>query len=255
MSEIEARIHAKDSNEKSTEGISWSEYATSYDEFVVPLSCYQDNIKLLQKFLVAKSTNLNEPHICDIGAGTGIYIKSMAEICADANFTHLDLDAEMCAYAQRRYSDAGLGVKVLNQSADSADIDYNSQDIVTAVNVIYALPKPKQRLKDIYDWLRPGGYFFVIDFGRRQNSLDWTQYFFRELLKRRGLVASARAIPSAINLFRRQNEGVEAQDSGAYWLHTTEDFVEELEKVGFEVEESSQCYRGYADMAICRKPV
>ena len=56
-------------------GIWWSEYATKYDEFVVPLTCYQDNIRQLLKFL-ENSQVPKDARICDIGAGTGIYIES-----------------------------------------------------------------------------------------------------------------------------------------------------------------------------------
>jgi len=233
-------------------GIWWSEYATKYDEFVVPLTCYQDNIRQLLKFL-ENSQVPKDARICDIGAGTGIYIESMSNLFPSANFLHLDADIEMCRYAEQRYKNKNLNVEILNQSASSSSLQAETLDLVTSVNVIYALPDSKGALSDIYRWLKPGGQFFVIDFGRRQNSLDWTQYFFRELFNREGLIGTARALPAAINLFKRQNEGVAAQDAGNYWLHSTEEFEEALKSTGFQVQEARSCYRGYADLAICTK--
>jgi len=253
LSEIQNEVNATDSEIKSGEGVQWSEYATSYDEYVVPLTCYQDNINRLMDFL--KSVDLPGPsEICDLGAGTGIYIKAMSEILPNASFLHIDSDKEMCGYARLRYKQHAISANVLNRSAKDAGIEESSLDLVTSINVIYALPDPIETLRDIFSWLKPGGFFFTIDFGRRQNSLDWTQYFFSELYKRKGFFDTAKAIPSAISLFKRQNEGAAAQDAGAYWLHSTEEFQQTLESVGFSVIQSNECYRGYADLAVCKKP-
>jgi len=177
----------------------------------------------------------------------------MSRLLPDASFVHLDANREMCRYAERRYEEKNLTVEILNQSANESSLQAETLDLVTSVNVVYALPDPQKALSDIYSWLKPGGYFFAIDFGRRQNSLDWAQYFFRELFRREGLVSAAKSIPAAINLFKRQNEGAAAQDAGSYWLHSTEEFETTLEGIGFQVLESRVCYRGYSDLAICKK--
>ena len=249
MTKSEAEV-AKEQKER---GLWWSEYASKYDEFVVPLTCYQDNIRQLLDF-IEHSDIPESASVCDLGAGTGIYIEAMSNMLPEATFRHLDSNVEMCRYAQQRYSEKNLPVEILNTSANDTGFQPETLDLVTSINVIYALPNPIQTLKDIFSWLTPGGYFFTIDFGRRQNSLDWTQYFFRELFKREGAVNTMRAIPAALNLFKRQNEGAAAQDAGNYWIHSTEEFEQTLQAVGFQVEESRACYRGYADLAICRKP-
>ena len=248
MTETRAKIPS----EQIDEGIWWSEYATKYDEFVVPLTCYQENIEQLLHF-IKNSTLPKSASVCDLGAGTGIYIESMSNLLPDANFLHLDINSEMCRYAERRYKEKGLAVEILNQSVSNASLEAGTLDLVTSINVIYALPNPKEALESVYEWLKPGGHFFAIDFGRRQNSLDWTQYFFRELIKREGVIGTARALPAAVNLFKRQNEGAAAQDLGNYWLHSTQEFEEALKEVGFQVLESRACYRGYSDLAICKK--
>ena len=248
-----SEVKINETKTSSEAGVWWTEYAKSYDEFVVPLTCYQENINHLLNFL--ENTDIpKNPKICDLGAGTGIYIQAMAERLPNTRFIHLDNNREMCNYANNRYNNIGLDVEILNQSANEASFQNGALDVVTSINVIYALPNPKETLRDIFKWLKPGGYFFTIDFGRRQNSLDWAQYFFRDLVRREGIIKTARSLSAALNLFQRQNEGVAAQDAGNYWLHTGDEFQSALESTGFSVLRNEVCYRGYADLAVCLKP-
>ena len=159
-------VKTNETKTSSEAGVWWTEYAKSYDEFVVPLTCYQDNISHLLNFLESIDTPKNAK-ICDLGAGTGIYIQAMAERLPNTRFVHLDNNGEMCNYAESRYSNIGLDVKILNQAANEASFQQGELDVVTSINVIYALPNPKETLRDIFKWLKPGGYFFTIDFVSR----------------------------------------------------------------------------------------
>lgn len=236
-----------------SDGIEWAKYAKRYDDFIVPMTCYQDNINTLKDFLISNAKNDASTRICDLGAGTGIYIKAMSEVLPLASFTHVDRSADMSSYASKRYASANLNINVIESAAEDLNFEAASMDIITAINVIYTLPEPKKRLEDIYNWLKPGGYFFVIDFGRRQNTADWTKYFLKELLVREGAIGTLKSIPSVLSLFRRQNEGAAAQDEGSYWIHSTSEFKSSLEAAGFSVDRAEPCYRGYSDLAICRK--
>lgn len=254
MSETTSESVATGSNATASDGIEWAKYAKRYDEFVVPMTCYQDNIDTLQNFLTSIANNDPSTRICDLGAGTGIYIKAMSEVLPLATFTHVDRSTDMSSYAAKRYIDANLDVNVIDSAVENLDFEPASLDIITAINVIYTLPEPQRRLEDIYNWLKPGGYFFAIDFGRRQDAADWTKYLLKELLMREGAIGALRAIPSVLNLILRQREGAAAQDEGSYWIHSTNEFEASLEAVGFHVERAEACYRGYSDLAICQKP-
>ncbi len=252
VSDFETDSVATDCDD-SAQGVAWSEYATSYDDYVVPLPCYQENINLLKGFLADHKLEEN-PDICDIGAGTGIYIEAMAASLNGATFLHVDSDEEMTNYARERYSKKGLSVQVSTSQIQEVEIPVRSLDLVTSINVLYSLPNPRERLRQIFAWIKPGGYFFTIDFGRKQRPLDWTLYFFRQMLIRDGVRKTFQSMPSAISLFKRQAEAASAQKTGDYWLHTTDSFSDALSQAGFIIEKAHICYRGYADLAVCRKP-
>ena len=192
--------------------------------------------------------------VCDLGAGTGIYISAMHKIIKNCHFVHVDSDKAMVEYAQSRYERENVSATVTQIEIERLALAPNSMDIVTAINVIYSLPQPEMRLQQIFDCTKPGGYFFAIDFGRKQKPVDWTFYFFKEMLFREGVAQTLKSVPSAISLFKRQAEAAEAQAHGEYWLHSTEEFAKAIATSGFEVLEHRACYRGYADLAICQKP-
>jgi len=252
VSEFETQSVATDCDD-SDQGVAWSEYATSYDEYVVPLPCYQENINLLRGFLATHELE-ESPRICDIGAGTGIYIEAMAASLISATFLHVDSNEEMTNYARERYSKLDLSVEISTSLIQEAEFAARSFDLITSINVLYSLPNPSERLQQIYEWIKPGGYFFVIDFGRKQRPIDWTFYFFRQMVIRDGIRKTFQSVPSAINLFKRQAEAASAQKTGDYWLHTTDSFSDALSQSGFVIEKTQMCYRGYADLAICRRP-
>lgn len=240
-------------SDEQKELVQWREYARHYDEYVVPLTCYQDNISQLTDFICQYGLGESET-ICDLGAGTGIYISAMHKIIPKGQFIHVDSDSAMIDYAQSRYLKEGISVAVKQIEIEKLELPANSQDLVTAINVIYSLPDPLDRLQETFRAVKPGGYFFSIDFGRKQQPIDWTFYFFKEMVRREGLQKTLKSVPSAISLFKRQAEAAKAQTVGEYWLHSTETFRNAMEDVGFEVMEARSCYRGYADLAICRKP-
>ena len=60
-----------------------------------------------------------------------------------------------------------------------------------------------------------------------------------------------KALPKAIKMIRQAQIGSETQQSGNWWVHTTEEFGATLNEAGFRVEGLEACYRSYADRAFC----
>ena len=156
--------------------------------------------------------------------------------------------------AQRKYATHELeSVEIINQYVQDAEFADSSFDVIICINALYAISPQKEVLKKIHSWLKPDGRFFVIDFGRKQNILDWTFYVFRESVKRHRLGRYVKVLKDNRELIKQNRQTTKGQDSGRYWLHSTAEFRDTLKSCGFVVEDVFPCYRGYSDLAICRK--
>jgi len=231
----------------------WDAYAQHYDLMCDFNSSYQDNISKLIGSL--RSWNLRpNATICDLGAGTGNFTLAIAEQIPDAEFVHVDFDSKMNEMAAKKYELRQVrSVKILPEYAQQIDFSDCSFDLVVCVNALYAISPQKEILRKVHSWLKPGGRFFVIDFGRKQKSIDWAFYLFRESVKKRRIGEYFKAVVEGREVFKQNRRSAKGQESGRYWLHSTSDFGAVLADSGFVVDELHPCYRGYADLAICRK--
>jgi ubiquinone/menaquinone biosynthesis C-methylase UbiE len=230
----------------------WDAYARHYDLMCELNPAYRENINLL-------SSRLEEwplppsPRICDIGAGTGNYIAALSSRLPDAEFWHLDMDERMNQIAREKYRSRGVrNVNFCTSDVFSTDLPPGSFDLILCINSLYAISPHQAVLERVHDWLAPNGRFFTIDFGRKQRTLDWAIYMLRESLKSGNTVRYARGLFEAREVVKQNRRTRRGQSSGRYWLHTTEQFGHELVAAGFEVDELFPCYRGYADLAVCR---
>lgn len=231
----------------------WNAYAEHYDLMCDLNPSYQDNLLSLAKRLASWSLPANA-EICDLGAGTGNYINLMSKMLPDARFTHVDFDKKMNDVAKQKYSIAQIeNVNIVKDYAQRVNFHEQSFDLVVCVNALYAISPQKQVLKKVHSWLKPSGTFFVIDFGRKQRVLDWTFYLFRESLKNHRVGTYVKALVEGREVIRQNRRSTRGQRTGRYWMHSTADFGNVLAECGFEIEELFECYRGYSDLAVCRK--
>lgn len=231
----------------------WDAYAAHYDQMCHFNPAYQENIDLLLSRI--DTWNLpKHPIICDIGAGTGNYIVQLSAKVPAAAFVHVDFDPRMIESAEQKYREHGLSnVTFVQKSVDDLAFAEASFDVIVCVNALYAFPNRTQVLADMKRWLKPTGRLFIIDFGRKQKSVDWAIYMFREAIKARRFREAVRTFVESREVLRQNRRSTRGQKSGRYWLHSTEEFGHYLTQAGFTVEELASCYRDYADMAICSK--
>ena len=231
----------------------WDAYAEHYDVMCELNPSYQENLLALAKFL--PRWNLpSDSSICDLGAGTGNYIHLLSRLLPNANFTHIDFDKKMNDLAAKKYHDQGIdSVNIVCEHAQRTEMESASFDLILCVNALYAIAPQKQVLKKVKNWLKDDGRFFVIDFGRKQRTMDWVFYLFRESLKHQRIGTYVKALVDSRELIKQNRRSTKGQNTGRYWTHSTSEFGNTLVDCGFEVEELTPCYRGYADLAICRK--
>ncbi|NCF32999.1 MAG: methyltransferase domain-containing protein, partial [Proteobacteria bacterium] len=71
-----------------------------------------------------------------------------------------------------------------------AEIPGHSQDLIICVNALYAMADPQMVLRRIRRLLKPGGKFFLIDFGREMNVTRWSLYLLRSLVQKHGAIGA-----------------------------------------------------------------
>ncbi len=232
--------------------IDWDAYATQYDVLATANPSYRENIEILRS-LISGFDLPQDPVICDVGAGTGNFICALAQDLPNAKFVHLDADETMNQIAREKYQAAGLSnVEIKHCLASDANFSAGAFDLIICVNALYAIRPRDEFLKKAKQWLKPNGTFFIIDFGRRLDTLSWSLYIIGSVIKEGGLREVVRILRNGLETLRQNRRGSKGQANGLYWLHSTEEFADELTRAGYNIDQLRTCYRGYCDLAVCR---
>jgi ubiquinone/menaquinone biosynthesis C-methylase UbiE len=110
--------------------VDWHSYASRYDLLCEMNPAYRDLIAHFQAFIAERVSPT--ARILDVGAGTGNFILSGAQIAPNARWTHLDADDAMNAIASEKYRRALLQVDMIQQRGDLATFQPASFDLVWA---------------------------------------------------------------------------------------------------------------------------
>jgi len=232
--------------------VDWHSYAGCYDLLCDMNPAYAELISHFAHFIEKRVSPT--ARILDVGAGTGNFILSGAQIATNAQWTHLDADDAMNGIASRKYASAHLAVQVIQQQGEHSAFASGSFDLVISINAMYAMPNPQRILRNIARWLVPGGLLYLVDLGRIQNTFDWTQFLVRENAKRLGLLRTLSVLLNEGRVISSQNRRIaKLQRAGRYWKHSQVELGLALKQCGFVVEQIEACYRGYSDRAIARR--
>ena len=233
--------------------IDWGRYAQQYDLMCHHNDAYTDNLSSLIDFV--ESVNLSPTaSILDIGAGTGNYLLELSKVLPDAHFTHLDANREMNTIALQKYEDQRVkSVQIVEEEVQRANFCLGEFSLAICINALYAMNPQELILSKIRSWLEPDGYLYVIDLGRKMDSWDWGRHFLRQAYREKRLLEYLTdAATRGREVLKQNNMTTIAQESGKYWTHETSHFGQILESAGFQVQKLETCYRGYADLAVCR---
>lgn len=233
--------------------IQWSVYAEHYDNMCAANPSYQSMLTLVvDRF--AQLPKCGSARVADIGAGTGNLLAQLATQYQSTEFTHVDMDHGMNKWARAKYAALGTNnVQIVESPFLEWDSEDGGYDIILSTNALYAIQPHREALAKMRRLLSRDGYLILVDFGRKQNTNDWAWYIAKNSLKEHGIRTTAKIFLENWEVARQNRRTKEAQESGLYWLHGTDEFAEEIESCGFTVEDISQCYRGYSDIAVCKK--
>ncbi|HET9201241.1 MAG TPA: class I SAM-dependent methyltransferase, partial [Dehalococcoidia bacterium] len=102
--------------------------------------------------------------VADFGTGAGHAINLMARAFPKSRFTGFDISETGLAIGRAEAKEWGLR-NASFEARDSAEFVGGRErfDLITALDVIHDLAKPRETLQGIYDSLGPGGVFFCVD--------------------------------------------------------------------------------------------
>lgn len=237
----------------TTSEINWAAYSEHYDLLCESNDAYSEIVDAFIKFCRERQLS-NDLRVVDLGAGTGNFTLKMTEYFSEGQIFHVDANEEMNKIANAKYDRIAINKPIIIESeVQSIEFPEKSIDLIVCVNALYAMQPQLLVLRKIYDWLKPGGLFYIIDLGRPMDARDWGLHFLKTAARQRWLLKYIRDSFRAREVIKQNKITTLAQESGRYWTHDTNEFGNTLEGVGFTVETLHSCYRGYADLAICRR--
>ncbi len=233
--------------------VNWKTYAQKYDLLLAHNPFYQ---KLHQEVMEAiRKWDIHEgDHIADIGAGTGNYSLPMAQLFPQATVLHIDRDEGMNAQAAKKKADQPLyNHRILNWSVDDIQLQPASLRALISIHALYTFPDPQKTLRQMYDWLEPGGDAILVNAGRIVNVLDWQLAIGWHLIRQYGIRKTLHIMKEGREVSRQNAYIREMQRKGTFWTHTHEEFCEAVEKAGFRIEQHCTSFRGISDFVVAKK--
>jgi SAM-dependent methyltransferase len=102
----------------------------------------------------------NQTVALDVGARTGAYMNAFIQN-GITNITGIESSADMIAQAKNAYPSLNLNIVQGDPTVASA-FKPESFTLVSMLNFeVYYIPHTEQLFSNIYDWLKPGGYFVL----------------------------------------------------------------------------------------------
>jgi hypothetical protein len=117
-----------------------------------------DHLGDLARYLAGKIQLAPDAYIVDIGANDGTFLRSLLGAFPETNLIAVDptlLNWEKYYDFKCTLLTKFFDLKVLPEKA------LENVELVTSIAMLYDLPDPTQFMQDIYDSLRPGGYWFT----------------------------------------------------------------------------------------------
>jgi ubiquinone/menaquinone biosynthesis C-methylase UbiE len=105
-----------------------------------------------------RQKNTEEPHVLEIGTGTGRI--GMPIIARGFRFTGIDIDPDMMAVFRAKYGGISRKVSLIEADAQDLPFDDGSFDAAIAVHVWDLIPNLGKALSEAVRVVKPGGFLF-----------------------------------------------------------------------------------------------
>lgn len=202
--------------------------------------------KIWRRRVVRKVRRMKPLRVLDLATGTGDLAIKMAKRMPKARIMGVDLSENMLSVAAEKVRRQGLDdhIALYQGDAESLDLTDGVVDVVTVAFGVRNFGNVDQGLQEIWRVLRSGGHVVVLEFSTPRNFLVRKLYQLYS------------------NHFMKPVGGLVSRDRKAYnylpdsivEFSSPEEFLEQLQRAGFE-----ECYRrsqsfGIAQIYIGKKP-
>lgn len=117
----------------------------------------------------------NQPHVLDLGCGTGRLLHRLANQFPTLQGSGLDLSPEMLRQAQQRNQH---GDRLVYRQGNAESMPFADEEFDAVFNTISFLhyPNPQQVFSEVSRVLRPSGRFYLADYTVKEEAGD--RWFF-----------------------------------------------------------------------------
>lgn len=238
---------------QSIEALDWNTYAQKYYMLLAYNPFYQQLHREVMEEVKPWEVGANDL-LADIGAGTGNYSLAIARQFPQAVVMHVDKDEGMNAQAEKKKNREGLdNLQVLSMGVDEIQWRPESLRGLVSIHALYTFSNPTKVLRDMYGWLKPGGYALLVNAGRVVRILDWQLAVGWQLLRKYGLKKTLEIMNEGKEVSRQNAFIRDMQRKGVFWTHSHEAFCQAVQEAGFEIVKSKTCFRGVSDFVTARK--
>ncbi|BBM87785.1 class I SAM-dependent DNA methyltransferase [Candidatus Uabimicrobium amorphum] len=153
-----------------------SQYDTSLQKWG-----YKD---VIEEYITQANITLPEnPHILDVGCGTGIALTKLKEMYPDAKITGLDISASMLGLCKTKISDVRLIQGDYNkqefydfESGEEFTFEPHSFDLIISTGSLTEYGNLKIVLPFLFSLLKPKGY--LANIGHQKGIINWIVLLF-----------------------------------------------------------------------------
>lgn len=146
-------------------------------------------------------------------------------------------------------------LEIQESGIDQALFQPHSLSAISTVHALYTFPDPHTSIRQMFEWLRPGGFLFACDVGRMSGPLNWAVPVLSEMLRRLGWMGTAKLGYRALEIARQNRRISQSSRTGKFWSHSHTEFRAAIESAGFSLLSSKIVFRGESDLVLAIKPI
>ncbi len=212
----------------------------------------------LLKFFSDTISCLNIPqngNILDMASGTGNFTLEIIKKFPSAKVYSLEYNIDFLLYQYKKIQKCDNFILV-NGDAQNTNFFNNTFDLVSLIHALNYIPDQSRTLRNIYNILRPNGYFVIADIGRYLNVKAKAKELILDSLKQNGFIKTMVYLWKVRKNAKENRIFAKNQLKGIYPMHTLSEFSFLLQNHSFKIEfQSDKYYGGLDDFIVAKKLV